>query len=610
MEHIMSVQITTEQIGGNAVTAAKIASGTITSSQMDMTSTFDFGSGTITVPTPSASTQAANKAYVDSLINGLSWKESAKASSTANIAGTYNNGSSGLGATYTAGSNGACVIDGITCVLGDRVLLKNQSNAFENGIYEVTTAGNDSTAFVLTRAEDADSPSKLVSAAVFIQQGSANADKKYVLSTDLPITIGTTNLNFVEFENAGSIQAGDGLAKSGATLSIDRDTNSGLEFNGGKVRVQVVAANLERGAAGVGIKAGGVGATELAAGSVESSKIAANAVTSNALAADSVTAAKIAADSISAAKIAANAIEEAKISSGAVTASKLGANAVTAVKLNADVAGAGLVLDGSSNALNANVDDSSLAVSSDQLIIKDLGVSTAKLANLGVTSGKIAASAIIADKISSGAVTAAKLGANSVTAVKLNADCAGGGLALNGGTNALDVQVDDTGLEIASDALQLKDGGVATAKLADLGVTSGKLAANSIIASKIAASAVETAALNNLSVTSGKLAANAVTTAKISDANVTEAKLSFSPRFESFTGNNSTTNFELARAVATAFHPGVKVFRNGLRQKFVSSGPSGDSEYTVDNSGSGGAARVVFNTAPDTGDDIFVDYLG
>ncbi len=606
----MSVQISTEQIGANAVTAAKIADATITSSQLAMNGTFDFGSGTLTVATPSSGTQAANKAYVDGLINGLSWKESVKAASTANISGTYNNGSSGLGATITAGSNGACVQDGITCLLGDRVLIKNQSNAFENGLYEVSTAGNDSTAFVLTRSEDADTPTKLVSAAVFIQQGSANADAKYVLSTDLPITIGTTNLNFVEFENAGSIQAGDGLAKSGNVLSVDRDTNSGLEINGGKLRVQVVAANMERVASGIGIKAGGVGSAELAAGAVIAAKISAGAVGSSAIAADAVIAAKIAADAVTAAKIAANAVEEAKIANGAVTAAKIGSGAVDALKLNADVAGAGLVLDGSSNALNANVDDSTLAVSSDQIIIKDLGVSSGKLAADAVIAAKIAANAVTTAKINAGAVTAAKLGANSVTAAKLNADLAGLGLALNGGTNALDVSVDDSGIEIAADALRLKDGGVATAKIADLGVTADKLAAGAVVAAKLATGSVETAKLASDAVDSTKLASNAVITAKITDANVTEAKLSFSPRFESFTGNNSTTAFELARSVVTAFHPGVKVFRNGLRQKFVASGPSGDSEYTVDNSGAGGAARVVFNTAPDTGDDVFVDYLG
>ena len=125
--------------------------------------------------TPTADAHATTKAYVDSLVSGLHWKDAARVATTASLSVTYNNGSSGVGATLTATGNGAISIDGVGLASGDRVLVKDQSAAKEeNGLYQVSTVGDDSTAFVLTRTTDADTPAKLASLAIFVLEGTSN----------------------------------------------------------------------------------------------------------------------------------------------------------------------------------------------------------------------------------------------------------------------------------------------------------------------------------------------------------------------------------------------------------------------------------------------------
>ena len=155
---------------------------------------------------PTADTDAATKAYVDSARAGLDLKDSVRVATTANIT---------LSATQT--------IDGVAVAAGDRVLVKNQNTASENGIY-VVAAG------AWTRATDFDSNTEVTAGAfTFVESGTVNADSGWVLATDGAITVGTTGLTFTQFSGAGSITAGIGLVKTGSTLDVNLAASGGLE---------------------------------------------------------------------------------------------------------------------------------------------------------------------------------------------------------------------------------------------------------------------------------------------------------------------------------------------------------------------------------------------
>jgi hypothetical protein len=150
---------------------------------------------------PSASTDAATKNYVDSVAQGLDVKTSVVAATTANIT---------LSAPQT--------IDGISVIAGDRVLVKNQTTASANGIY-VVAAGS------WTRATDADSWAELISAFVFVERGTVNADTGYVCTVDPGGTLNSTNVTFAQFSGAGTYVAGNGLALTGNSFSVTGTSN-------------------------------------------------------------------------------------------------------------------------------------------------------------------------------------------------------------------------------------------------------------------------------------------------------------------------------------------------------------------------------------------------
>lgn len=420
----MAIQISSNQIKSANIITSLLAAEAVTAAKVSKTGTWDFSGATVRVAAPSADSDAVTKTYVDSLVSGLHWKDSARVKTTGAISGTYNNGSSGVGATLTNGSNGAISIDGVALVANDRVLVSDQgaSDKEQNGIYFVSTVGDAGNPFVLTRALDANSVAGLKDAALFVREGSVNSDSAWVQTDDSISAIGTSDISFTQFSGTGMVTAGNGLSKSGNTLAVDLDAAAGLEFNSGALRVKLDGSSLNRDGNGIAIAANGVGTVQISDAAINSAKIAANAVGTSQLASNSVTSAKISDGAIStSAKLSDNVVITAKIADANITTAKLAANCVTAVKLNSDCAGAGLGLNGGNNSLEVIADQTTMTLSGDAIAIKAAGVDTAQLKDNSVNSGKIASNAVTSAKIASNAVTSAKVADGAIsTSAKLS----------------------------------------------------------------------------------------------------------------------------------------------------------------------------------------------
>ena len=178
--------------------------------------------GPVTIPSPTNTTDAATKGYVDTVVQGLSTKPSAVvATTTALPTNTYNNGSSGVGATLTGVATGVLTIDGHMVALDEYILVKNETAGANNGLYKCTVAGATGVAYVLTRAVEMDVSTEYVGAFIFIEQGTTNVSSGWVCTNTTAPTVGTTAITFTQFSGAGEIIAGTGLSKSANTLSID-----------------------------------------------------------------------------------------------------------------------------------------------------------------------------------------------------------------------------------------------------------------------------------------------------------------------------------------------------------------------------------------------------
>jgi len=238
---LASDSVTTAKVADSAITSAKIANDTIVNADINSAAaidqskisglTTDLGnklalaggtmSGAIAMGTnkitglgdPTSAQDAATKSYVDSAAQGIDWKASVRAATTANV-------------TLASALENGDVLDGVTLATGNRVLVKNQTTGSENGIYVVKSSGAPD------RSTDCDTAAELTSNfAVFVEEGTANADQGYVLTNDGAITVGTTALTFTQFTGLGQVTAGTGLSKTGNTIGIDATvtTNDGTQ---------------------------------------------------------------------------------------------------------------------------------------------------------------------------------------------------------------------------------------------------------------------------------------------------------------------------------------------------------------------------------------------
>jgi hypothetical protein len=189
---------------------------------------------------PQTALQAATKQYVDTIAAaGIHYHTLVRVEAPSNLNATYNNGTAGVGATLTnADTQAAITIDGVALSSADRVLIYNQTNAAHNGIYTVTTVGDGSTNWVLTRATDADSygasdPDSLGEGdAFFVKEGDTGAGELYVMNTSGTITFGTTNITFTVIAETAVYSAGNGITLTGTTFSADAGTGVTVDGSG------------------------------------------------------------------------------------------------------------------------------------------------------------------------------------------------------------------------------------------------------------------------------------------------------------------------------------------------------------------------------------------
>jgi len=246
--------------GNTAVTTADITTlvdATYVNVSGDtMTGDLVMGANYVTMSNaPTQATQAANKAYVDSVAAGLSWKQAVRAATTANV----------------ALAPAPATIDGVTLVTGDRVLVKNQTAAAENGIYVFD--GTD-----LVRAADMNAAAEFAGAAAFVTEGTANADTGWTQTAEVT-TLGTSSVTWTQFSGANAYTWGDGLVINGNTVSVNMgagikilpadevgiDVASGKavqltsELTGGQLTfVLDTGSGMEQSSAGLKISTGGV----------------------------------------------------------------------------------------------------------------------------------------------------------------------------------------------------------------------------------------------------------------------------------------------------------------------------------------------------------------
>lgn len=172
--------------------------------------------GTVTLNAdPTTSLQAATKQYVDNIAAGLQVQPSCYAGTTANLTATYSNGVSGVGATLTnSGTQVAFSTDGVSPPINSRVLVKNQSSSFQNGIYTLTTVGTGSTNWLLTRATNYNNTTEITPGDFILLDNGSTLQYTAWIQTATVTVIGTDAINFTQFG------ASNVLSVSGTTNRI------------------------------------------------------------------------------------------------------------------------------------------------------------------------------------------------------------------------------------------------------------------------------------------------------------------------------------------------------------------------------------------------------
>ena len=574
----MSVQIRGRQILNSTIGAAKLV----------LSDDFDFSSGTVSVASPSSANHAASKSYVDSAIQGVTWKEAVRVRVTSNV----------------SVSSAPAALDGVTMASNDRVLLTAQSTASENGIYVYNGSGS-----AMTRASDADPVSELDGAAVFVKEGTS-ADEGFVQTAALT---GYADQVWVQFSGAGNITAGNGLAKSGNTLSVNVDDSS-IEIDSDALRIKssgvtnAMLANSAVSIAGQSISLGGSITADTIAGQISSGTI------TNAQLAGSISNDKLA-GSIANAKLANSSVSFGGVSvalgasdatpafnladaTGYPTSSLVGT--ITNAQLAGSVQASKLLLDSANFEEMSGGDAGKLALKLNSVLNDQLAgsIANSKLANSSITiagaatalGGSITADAI-AGQISSATITNAQLAGSIANGKLANSTVAFGGVSL-----AL-------GASDATPAFDLADAtNYPTSSL--VGTITNAQLAGSIAAGKLLFdSAVLEANGNDLTIKPASL-----DNALLANDTIATGKLGYQGYYESFTANGSTAGFDLARAIKVNLAQSFVVTVNGLAMEYKAS-PDAIDNFKIDNTGTGSVGKITFGANLTNGDKVAIRYI-
>ena len=511
--------VKTSEVDGSTIEfsggSLNVVANGIGATELDETDNYTF-SGTVQVTqTPSADNDVTNKAYVDSIASGIDWKESVRAKSTVADGNITLSGVSGQS------------LDGISVVADDRVLLTEQTDASENGIW-VVKAG------AWVRPSDFNTGDAVASSAVFVEEGTDFADTGWVCTTDSGSDIvDTNNLAFVQFTGLATITAGDGLSKSGNTISVNVDDSS-IEINADTLRVKASGITNS-------MLAGSISDDKLASDYIQTSEVDDSSIEfaggtlnvkalgiTDAMLAGSISDSKLASDYIQTSEVDGSTIEFAggtlNVVSGGIGTTQLANDSVDKDKVNADVAGNGLGqnVDGS---LEVNVDDSSIEINTDTLRVKAGGITDTMLATDYIQTS----------------------------------------------------EVDDTTIEFSGGTLNIKALGVDTAQLADEAVSEAKID----IFNAPSTGQVLGYTSNGLEWVSG-------TAGNVNEADIIKEN-------ESANCNGATTDFNLDN---TPIANSVQVYLNGLLQEEGSG-----KDYTLS------GTTVSFSEAPVSGDILIVHYI-
>lgn len=196
------------------------------------------------VLSPVSANDAANKAYVDLNVQGLTPKPTATVATAAALpANTYSNGAAGVGATLTATANGALTVDAYAVAANDIVLVKNEGAPANNGLYNVTAAGGAGAPYVLTRNVDMDQATEFGGAFIAVEnKGSATANTLWLSSVAASITVGTTAVTFTQLNSATTLTAGNGINISANVVTAVAAASGGVSVVAGGIQLDTAIA--------------------------------------------------------------------------------------------------------------------------------------------------------------------------------------------------------------------------------------------------------------------------------------------------------------------------------------------------------------------------------